>query len=172
MGVHLLVWTLTHQLLLMATLLLLLLKLLHSLLLMTELPLLRRWLRLEMKWLVVEHLVLLMEPLLLRWQRWRLTLLWERVIDIPILVLVAPHRTAAIAVRSVGLRGLAQGGTVVLSVLLGHTSISHGPRTKERLAYGVMSLHTGVVSHRLSVGSHDLLRESGRGCRSHTSVLP
>ena len=103
-----------------------------------------------------------------------LLLLWERVINVPILVLVPPHGTAAVSVQSVGLRCLAQGGTVVLTVLLlcHDPTVAHRPRPVEHRPHGVVCLDAGVVSHLLCVRRHGLRGETGRGHGDHPLVLP
>lgn len=153
--VHLLVLTLTHQLLLVMGLLMLLLKLWYSLLLlMAGMVLLLCLLLSEIKVLVVQW-VLLMKWLLL------LLLLGKRVINIPILVLVSPHWTATVAEQSISLWSLAQGGTVVLTMLLCHTPITCGPRARKGLPYGVLGLNSSVVAHLLPISRHSLLGERG-----------
>lgn len=144
---------LVQQLLLMALLLLQLL-LSHSALLLLLLSvtwvvvLLLCLLWLDMKLLVVK-LRLLMAKLSL--------LLRKRVVHSPILVMVSPHRAAAVTEQPIGLRHLAHGGTVVLAMLLCNHATTCARRTRKYLPHGILCLHANVMTHWLTVTGHGLL---------------
>lgn len=143
--------------------------LLLLLLLMTGVVLLQSYmLLLDIKLLVVQLLLLMTKLLLLMW-----LLLRYLVVHIAILVLVAPHWTAAVTEQPIGLRHLAHGGSVILAMLLWHyaasTTTNCAPVTRKGLPCNILRLNTNVVTHRLTVSGHDLL---GRNWWHCVLVLP
>lgn len=90
---------------------------------------------------------------------------------VSVLVLVPPHRTAAVTEQPVGLRYLAHRSIVVLAVGVSNQAASAActPRTGERLPDGILRLHADVVPHLLAVSGHGRLAGN---LWDHLLVLP